>query len=275
MGLMKGYRKVHILDFHGFVKEPWPASISLQELLPEIGRAAGTIIKMRANRAIKIREGLHLKEEFLRGWQSWPLWLKGLLGRGRLRRQWRASLIAQERGIPTPEPLAYLESKQGLVPFKSVLVTRYAGGFSTLTHYLQGKTRDEAWISQQGRAFLRGLADIVRGMHKKGMVHHDLKGSNILVKEEGEAWEFLFTDSKASRFGDRDEGKVEAQKRTGERDIVRLLATLRTFFPASERGFFLESYLSCGPQEARPLISRWEAESLRFPSPRQPNDEQK
>lgn len=266
MNSPKGYREVEVLGFRGFMREPWPSPVSVKELLGEIGQPCGQIVKMRRDRAIKVRSGLHVKEEFLRGWRSLPLLFKGLLNRGRLRRQWRASLIAQERGIPTPMPLAYLEEK-GRLPSRSLLVTVNESDFTTLSHYLRKETKEGNWIALRGYEFLRELASEVRGMHEKGMIHHDLKGSNILVKEEGEGWAFLFTDLKAARFMNLT-GCRESARTTGrESDIIRLLAALRSFFSQEERRHFLCSYLPSAEGGRDRFVSKWEAESLKqFPS---------
>jgi tRNA A-37 threonylcarbamoyl transferase component Bud32 len=260
-GLPDRYRKVRISDFEGLAREPWPSSVPLGDVVGKIGQPDGVIVKMRAERAIKIRGDLHLKEEFPGGWRSWPLQVKGLWGRSRLRRQWQASLRARERGIRTPEPLAYLERKRSLLFRQSLLVTRWESSFFTLTQYLRG--REEGWIGQRGPAFLEHLAAAVRQMHGQGMMHSDLKGSNILVKEEEGTWSFLFTDLKAARFsapGDMPPGR-------GERDVIRLLASLRAFFDSAQRALFLRSYLLAEEREARGIVLRWEAESQRrFPS---------
>jgi len=269
MILPRGYREVQILGFRGFIREPWASSISIEDLLSEIGQPAGVVVKMRKSRAIKIREGLHVKEEFLRGWQSWPLMLKGLLNRGRLWRQWSTSLIAQERGIPTPEPRAYLEEREGLLPSRSLFVTQYESDCIALSQYLRGKSREGAWACLRGQDFLKELATGVRRMHEKGIVHHDLKGSNILVKEEGGVWSFRFTDLKASRFQDWDEAGKSIPMAERERDIIRLLASLRSFFGEAERRVFLYSYLSFTSEEGQRLIAKWEAESLKKFAPRQ------
>jgi serine/threonine protein kinase len=266
--LSEGYKEVQIQDFRGLVREPWPSSIPLEDLLGKIGQADGIIVKMRAERAVKIRGDLHLKEEFFRGWGSWPLRVKGLWGRSRLRRQWQASLLAREKGILTPEPLAYLERRRSFLLSQSLLVTRYEPGFATLTLYLREKTK-EGWLAGEEGAFVKFLAAAVRRMHDLGMAHSDLKGSNILVKEEDGAWSFQFTDLKAACFLGRKEAKGGRGMTKKKRDILRLLASLRSFFGAPERALFLQSCLSLGAEEAQPIIARWEAKSQRkFPFPR-------
>ncbi len=264
---MEGYQKVRIQDFQGQAREPWPSSILLGDLLGKIGQPDGTIVKMRAERAIKIRGDLHLKEEFFQGWRAWPLRVKGLWGRSRLRRQWRASLLAREKGIPTPEPLAYLEKRRSLLLSQSLLVTRYESGFATLTQYLREKAW-EGWRPEEEGIFLECLAAEVRRMHDLGMVHSDLKGSNILVKEKDGIWNFQFTDLKAACFWGREEAEAGMPLARKKRDILRLLASLRSFFGAPERALFLRSCLSLGVEEAQRIIVRWEAKSeQKFPFP--------
>jgi serine/threonine protein kinase len=263
----EGYKEVQILDFQGLARDPWPSSIALGDLLSKIGQPDGIIVKMRAERAVKVRGELHLKEEFFRGWRSWSLRVKSLWGRSRLGRQWQASLLARERGIPTPEPLAYLERRPSLLLSQSLLVTRYESSFAALTQYLRGRTKEEWSLGEEG-AFLKCLADAVRGMHDLGMVHSDLKGSNILVRGEDGAWSFQFADLKAACFFGRREANAGIRLAKKKRDILRLLASLRPFFAPPQRALFLESYLSLGLEEAQPIIVGWEAKSVRkFPSP--------
>ena len=69
--MARDYREVQLLGFRGWIEEPWSSSIPLKDLLPEIGQAYGMVVKMRANRAIKVRENLHLKEEFPQRYFSW------------------------------------------------------------------------------------------------------------------------------------------------------------------------------------------------------------
>jgi len=267
-GLPGNLRRVRISGFQGLIREPWPSSVPVGELLSKIGQPDGVIVKMRPDRAIKIKGDVHLKEEFLFGARrSWPLLVKSLWGRSRLRRQWQASLFARERGIPTPEPLAYLEQRRSLVLSRSLLATRYESSFVTLTQYLKRKIR-EGWSRRRGSAFLKSLGFAVRRMHELGMAHSDLKGSNILVREEGEGWSFRFTDLKAACFFDPERDRSRRRMRKEERDVIRLLSGLRPFFDRSERAFFLISYLPAGGEEPGPIIARWEAESLRkFPTP--------
>jgi tRNA A-37 threonylcarbamoyl transferase component Bud32 len=147
------------------------------------------------------------------------------------------------------------------------LVTANESGFTTLSHYLREKTAEKDWIALRGHAFLKELAWQVGRMHDKGMVHYDLKGSNILVREEGEGWAFLFTDLKASRFMNLTEGQKAGGVAGRRRDIIRLLAALRCFFSAEERRGFLCAYLPSAKGERERLLSKWEAESLKqFPS---------
>jgi hypothetical protein len=238
--IREGFREVRLQGFVGFAQEPWSYPVSLEELSAEVGAASGKVLKMRRNRAVKIRSGLHVKEEFLQG-KDLLLLLKAALGRGRLKRQWRSSLRAWERQIPCPQPLAFLEGRRWGLPRRAVLVTPYMEDFLTLTRFLRLKPEGELWYSRQGEDFLRDLAWQVRSMHERGMVHGDLKGSNILVREEERGWVFLFTDLKGSRFPKRIARKVNRGERE---DILRLLASLRPFFPASARRHFLDQYLA-------------------------------
>lgn len=261
------------MGFKGVAREPWSSPIPLEEILRDIDQPHGMIVKWRKDRAIKVEGDLIVKVEFLWAGRNWLLMAKSLWAKDRLRRQWRASLRAKERGIPIPEPLALLEQRWGRLLLKSLLVSRYERKYSTLSQYLREKVVQEGWVAQKGKSHLQRLASSVLQMHEKGMIHRDLKGSNILVRENEEAWNFLFTDLKATSFHDEQLARNGTRRRRMvKKDILRLLATLRAFFAPSERALFLRTYLSLGEDGAQPIIACWEQESLRlFPSnPRVP-----
>jgi len=98
----------------------------------------------------------------------------------RARKSWLHAHRLMMLNIPTPKPLAYIESRKWALVWKSYLVTEYAEG-ENLHHFLRDKT-----VSEEGRlAVVRQVLEMVERVHKNGITHCDLKPSNILVTGNG------------------------------------------------------------------------------------------
>lgn len=146
--------------------------------------------------------------------------LKHLVRPSRARRVWQCAVRAFDLGLPTPEPLAWAERWRRGVLRESFLVTRALHGAAPLQEWA---TRCCAAAGRETkRAAVAALARAVRAMHDQGLVHGDLKSSNILVQGGLESPRFCFIDLDAARF------TVPGALRGPCRDLARLNAS----FPA-------------------------------------------
>jgi len=119
--------------------------------------------------------------------------LKHTLQRGRYRRAWDAACFLFAEGVPTPEPIAYLEyGVLGLI-WKNALVVRYLEGFRRSDHYAAGLAEKGASESEIGD-FFRCLADAIKSLCAAGVYHSDLTGKNILTKD-GRSFQFIDLDA--------------------------------------------------------------------------------
>jgi len=99
-------------------------------------------------------------------------------------------------GIPTPDALALVEYRSGLLSKRSLLFTRYVDGARELNEYVlsrYGGALSPA-TRQQKKRFIQALAELIRDMHAKGIYHADMKSNNILVREDGDAWKLFIID---------------------------------------------------------------------------------
>lgn len=101
-----------------------------------------------------------------------------------------------ELGVPTPRPLVYLENRRMGVLLYSILVTEYLPDAMTLRNmYIQLSNRLEK------RSLIIELARFVALLHNKGVIHGDLKASNILVnRDKPERIYFYITDLASIKF---------------------------------------------------------------------------
>jgi tRNA A-37 threonylcarbamoyl transferase component Bud32 len=106
--------------------------------------------------------------------------LRHTIKRSRARRGWLHGHRLGLLNIATPEPLAYIERRKGLLVDKSYLVTRYINGQS-LYEFL----RDDNVTQQQRSTVTQEVKNLLDKMVKHRITHGDLKNSNILVTKIG------------------------------------------------------------------------------------------
>lgn len=116
-----------------------------------------------------------------------PLWkssLNTLSGRGsRARRAFEFASYLQEKGVPTPRPVAWLEYHQGRRIREQYLLTACLPGACTLRgallhHYYENP------LCSQIMSLLEVTAKTVRRMHDAGFIHRDLGNQNLMVARD-------------------------------------------------------------------------------------------
>jgi tRNA A-37 threonylcarbamoyl transferase component Bud32 len=131
--------------------------------------------------------------------------LRNTLFRSRARRNWIGARALRVRGVPTPDALALLECREGLLPGRTILITRYVDGSQELNDYVlqrYNRVLSEEETRHKKR-FIAELAGVIRDMHEKGIYHADLKSNNILVGEEADSWRLHVVDLDRLRCGRR------------------------------------------------------------------------
>jgi tRNA A-37 threonylcarbamoyl transferase component Bud32 len=100
------------------------------------------------------------------------------------------------RGVATPDALALLECRGGLLLGRTILITRYVDRSQELNDYVllrynRALSEEE---TRHKKRFIAALARVIRDMHNKGIYHADLKSNNILVCEEADSWRLYVVD---------------------------------------------------------------------------------
>ena len=121
--------------------------------------------------------------------------LKALLRGSRSQRALRQTAILCEAGLPVPEVLCWGKGKKNNflisegfegIGFYDFLVTHF-------THPLSKKQIKEK------RFLLQEAGSLIGRLHRKGIVHGDLRPNNVLTRKDGNAFQFCFIDTESNR----------------------------------------------------------------------------
>jgi tRNA A-37 threonylcarbamoyl transferase component Bud32 len=168
--------------------------------------------------------------------QSRARWLRRRLGGSKAERSWRAALAFAAAGIPTPEPVMWIESRQVAGP--SFFVSRRLEGFFETRYFLRARNAGrevEEFPQVDEEAFFDRLGSQLRRMHDAGLWHRDVSVGNLLVRLEDRAPTFYLIDLNRARLGRR----LGALRRS--RDLCRL-----RILRAEDRRRLLDAYWGGG-----------------------------
>jgi tRNA A-37 threonylcarbamoyl transferase component Bud32 len=150
--------------------------------------------------------------------------LKGWMGLSKGKKSFRWALSLTHRQISTPEPICYLEGRQG----DTFYLSCYIHSAPNLDTYLEEASQDKM------QTCLRALALFFRHMFYRGVYHLDLKGSNILVKPMGRDIDLYLVDT--------DEVAIccNGSPRMLRKSLLRILRALSHHFSRQELVAFVE-----------------------------------
>ena len=169
----------------------------------------------------------------------------------RARRTWIAANSLEMRGIPVARPLLYLERRRLGILLESYILTQALAG--VMLRDIFRRYDGAGYRIEEKRLLLRALARFLKKMHRNGVAHRDLKGSNFIVQETaGGGYDFHIVDFDGIHLG-----PVSWYRRT--KNLTRLAEECRrhSCFTQSDRLRFLKSYL--GAKEAKAWKTVWRA----------------
>ena len=162
-------------------------------------------------------------------------------------KEWQGSLVAFDRGLPTPRPLAVGERRVLGTVVETVLMFDWNPDTVSLSILLsEGLTHSER------RDLARRLGVLVNNLHRNGLAHRELKSSNLLWIEHRQR--LLFADNKHLTV---------RSSLSEEEKIANLVRTAQMWRPNRERGeigrieeyAFLSGYAADNPEEIKRLIA--------------------
>jgi serine/threonine protein kinase len=117
--------------------------------------------------------------------------IKHLFRPGRGKRAFDASLMLRKNGFNAPEPLIIMQKKTGPFSTDNILVSRQA-----LEAVYFGTVYNEVRTSLSARrVFLTEFGQTVGRMHSLGIIHGDMRLSNVLVQKDKGKHVFWFIDN--------------------------------------------------------------------------------
>lgn len=126
--------------------------------------------------------------------------LKHLFRAGRGKRAFKASLMLHKYGFYAPEPLILMQKKLGPFAMENILVTVAVNGSMQLGARLKesGDTSNPEEFRRK-RRIITEFGKVIGRMHALGIIHGDLRLSNVLVQSKKEIPCFFFIDNESTR----------------------------------------------------------------------------
>lgn len=154
---------------------------------------------------------------------------------GKALRSWNGAHELLRRGIPTPQPVAWLEHPQHPRESESYyLCEAFEGGSSARKAFYAFNEGATDFLGVSATELYRGMAEAVAKMHRRGVFFRDLSAGNLLLRSgAGGNPEFSFIDT-----GRAHAGKINLPIRQRLADLMRLCHPLIW----SERERFLPVY---------------------------------
>ncbi len=109
------------------------------------------------------------------------------------RRSFQYAMKLREKGIETPEPIAYILIKRGGLLYYSYYISKQVDYDHTLYEFGKGGISGREHI-------LNAFAAFTARLHQKGVFHEDYSPGNILFKEKANEVEFCLVDINRIRF---------------------------------------------------------------------------
>ena len=180
---------------------------------------------------------------------------KYLIRDSRGRRAWAAARTLTGLGIPTPEPLGFLEIYEGRIAMRSYVITEFLA--DAVSTYKWTKTnyhrRPQEWQEQ----FRRDLAASLLALYDRGIYHADTKTPNLLMTHPDDAArrQLFWIDLECVNAG------VTPSRHEIIRNLVQLNGSFRRGVPESDRMAFLRDIARRFPWLDHPRvinkIRRW------------------
>lgn len=134
-------------------------------------------------------------------------WLRRLerrYGRSKAERAWRMALEFSTAGVPTPRPLAWIESTRSDGP--SLFVTAFEPDLVEVRYVLraiEGGTVEEDFPWLQPLDLWRRCGEVLARAHASGLWHRDASIGNLVVRSQSSPLEVLVVDLNRARGVER------------------------------------------------------------------------
>lgn len=121
--------------------------------------------------------------------------VKHLLRKSRSLRAFEADQLLADEGFATPQTLLTGWRQRGLCKDRFFTITAELSGYDNLDRHLEQLT---ATAPRRKWQLIEALAITVATLHRRGIVHGDLRLGNIMATDDGQ-WRFAFLDNERTR----------------------------------------------------------------------------
>lgn len=163
--------------------------------LPELFRLQGrTVYKSRNElRVIELQDlSINVKQYRI------PIFINRIMytffRKSKASRAFEYAMILKEKGIGTPEPIAYLELKSKGLLSGSYFVSKQIPDFRMMREFADGSDITDR------EDIIEALGVFVARLHQAGILHLDLSVGNILFKKDEKGIQFWLVDLNRMRF---------------------------------------------------------------------------
>lgn len=174
---------------------------------------------------------------------------KYLFRPSRARRAWAAGRALARLGIPTPEPLGFLEVYAGPVAVRSYAITAFMPDARSARKWIK------PWFARQSppfrEAFRQELLETLLTLYRKGVYHADTKAANLLLRapEDPARRAFFWIDLECVKFG------VVPTRHQIVRNLVQLNGSLGSKVSEDDRMAFLRDMAAHYPWLMKPDVA--------------------
>ena len=154
------------------------------------------------------------------------------------RKAWYAAHGLLASNFLTPEPIALFEGKRLGILKKSFLIMEDISYCQPCDKYIANKfgNLNDDIDSFKKRNFISHFAMSFRQLHNSGIYHGDLKGSNIMIREFSDTWDFFYIDLDRVYFNK----KITLKKKI--KNLAQLNASTTRCFTFTDRLRFYRMY---------------------------------
>ncbi|HHT9109998.1 MAG TPA: lipopolysaccharide kinase InaA family protein [Candidatus Brocadiaceae bacterium] len=172
---------------------------------------------------------------------KYPVVLKKILYfffRSPARKAWYAAHGLLASNFLTPKPIALCEEKRLGILKKSFLIMEDISHCLPCYKYVSEKFNYcyDKVATEKKQQFIFRLATSFKQLHDSGIYHGDLKGSNIMIRELPDAWDFFYIDLDRVRFNT----KITRKKKIN--NLTQLNASLANCITYTDRLRFYRIY---------------------------------
>lgn len=104
-----------------------------------------------------------------------------------------------QNGLHTPEIAALAEKKWGPFCLRNILITKGLEDAKPLAQTVCGQENISATEALQRRQQITAFGTAIGRMHAAGIFHGDLRGNNILIRQESDPWCFYLIDNERTK----------------------------------------------------------------------------